>query len=88
MFPKSKKRKIPKEEPTIIESKSINKNYKYSLEELQIQKAQSVEKLKEIENLDKPETQTTLTSELIETIGKIAEITIVIIQTTFLLTCI
>ena len=63
-----------KEDPIDSGIKSINKNYKFSLEELQIQKAQlEVEKLKkEIENLDKPETQTTLTSELIETIGKIA----------------
>ena len=88
MFPKSKKRKSQKEEPIIIESKSINKNYKYSLEVTDTKAQLEVEKLKkEIENLDKPETQTTLTSELIETIGKLQEIT-PIIQTTFLLTCI
>ena len=73
MFPKSEKTEIEEKEGPIDSGiKSINKNYKFSLEELQIQKAQlEVEKLKkEIENLDKPETQTTLTSELIETIGK------------------
>ena len=54
MFPKNEhnvskieKRKIRKRrEPTIIESKSINKNYKYSLESYRYKSTTEVEKIK------------------------------------------